>query len=111
MNSLIHHRGSEIGAEVIATFLPRSVVDSLYSVLKNCGLIMKTLTLEPIAALNVVIPPNMRNLNLALVDIGAGTSDIALVAGMRASESALNCDLPAQIGSFCTFADRHLTCT
>ena len=80
MNNLVHHRGSQIESEVIATFLPRSVVDSLYSVLKNCGLIMKTLTLEPIAALNVVIPQNMRNLNLALVDIGAGTSDIALVS-------------------------------
>ncbi len=81
LTSLVHHRGSQIEAEVIATFLPRSVVDSLYSVLKNCNLVMRTLTLEPIAALNVVIPPNMRSLNLALVDIGAGTSDIALVSG------------------------------
>lgn len=37
------------------------------------------MTLEPIAALSVAIPPGMRLLNLALVDIGAGTSDIALV--------------------------------
>ncbi len=81
LTSLVQHRGSEIEAGVIATFLPRSVVDSLYSVLKSCNLAMRTLTLEPIAALNVVIPPNMRSLNLALVDIGAGTSDIALVSG------------------------------
>jgi cell division protein FtsA len=80
MTNLHRHRGSQITTEVIATFLPRSVVDSLYSVLKNCGMNMKTLTLEPIAALNVAIPPNMRTLNLTLVDIGAGTSDIALVS-------------------------------
>ena len=39
---------------------------------------MEALTLEPIAAINVLIPPSMRRLNVALVDIGAGTSDIAI---------------------------------
>jgi len=39
---------------------------------------MEALTLEPIAAINVLIPPTMRRLNVALVDIGAGTSDIAI---------------------------------
>ena len=39
---------------------------------------MDALTLEPIAAINVLIPPSMRRLNVALVDIGAGTSDIAI---------------------------------
>lgn len=71
--------GSEIAVEVIATFLPRVVVDSLFSALKKAGLSVESLTLEPIAALSVAIPPAMRLLNLALVDIGAGTSDIALV--------------------------------
>lgn len=36
------------------------------------------LTLEPIAAINVTIPAHLRMLNLALVDVGAGTSDIAI---------------------------------
>jgi cell division ATPase FtsA len=36
------------------------------------------MTLEPIAASNVVIPSDLRQLNLALVDIGAGTSDLAI---------------------------------
>ncbi len=36
------------------------------------------MTLEPIAAINVLIPSSMRRLNVALVDIGAGTSDIAI---------------------------------
>ena len=71
--------GNEIAVEVIATFLPRVVVDSLFSSLKRAGLKIESLTLEPIAALAVAIPPAMRLLNLALVDIGAGTSDIALV--------------------------------
>lgn len=78
IGNLIDQRGEKAGVEVIATFLPRVVVDSLLAALKRCDLEMQALTLEPIAAINVLIPPTMRRLNIALVDIGAGTSDIAL---------------------------------
>ncbi|MCX7710666.1 MAG: pilus assembly protein PilM [Clostridia bacterium] len=76
--SLLGHRGKKIGAEILATFLPHIVVDSLYTVMSKIGLEVISLTLEPIAAINVTIPKDLRMLNLALVDIGAGTSDIAL---------------------------------
>ena len=79
ISSLIGQVGTQITLEVIATFLPRVVVDSLFSALRRVGLEIHSLTLEPIAAMTVAIPPRMRLLNLALVDIGAGTSDIALV--------------------------------
>ena len=46
--------------------------------MKRTGLRVASLTLEPIAAMNAVIPEELRLLNLALVDIGAGTSDIAI---------------------------------
>ncbi|MDF2681113.1 MAG: ATPase [Brevibacillus sp.] len=78
IGSLIDQRGDTASADVIATFLPRVVVDSLIAALKRCGLDMQALTLEPIAAINVLIPVTMRRLNIALVDIGAGTSDVAL---------------------------------
>ncbi|MFC4409758.1 cell division protein FtsA [Chungangia koreensis] len=78
IGSLVDQSGNEASAEVIATFLPRVVVESLLSALKRSGLEMEALTLEPIAAINVLIPPSMRRLNVALVDIGAGTSDIAI---------------------------------
>ncbi|NGQ97251.1 cell division protein FtsA [Brevibacillus sp. SYP-B805] len=78
IGSLIDQRGEKAAIDVIATFLPRVVVDSLLAALKRCGLDMQALTLEPIAAINVLIPVTMRRLNIALVDIGAGTSDIAL---------------------------------
>lgn len=78
LSSLIGQRGQEAVVEVIATFLPRGVVDSLLAVLERVGLDLAALTLEPIAAIGVVIPPTMRHLNLVLVDIGAGTSDIAI---------------------------------
>ena len=72
----ISHRASV--SDVLATFLPRDVIDGLYSVCDKAGLKVLNLTLEPIAAINVAIPEKFRLLNLALVDIGAGTSDICI---------------------------------
>ncbi|WP_192868232.1 cell division protein FtsA [Calderihabitans maritimus] len=80
IGNLVGQHGNRVGVEVLATFLPRVVVDSLYSVLQRAGLEMHSLTLEPIAAINVAVPSTMRRLNLALVDVGAGTSDIAVTA-------------------------------
>ncbi len=78
IGNLYGQKGRNMGVEVIATFLPRIVVDSLFAALHRAGLEMNSLTLEPIAASAVVVPPSMRQLNIALVDIGAGTSDIAI---------------------------------
>ncbi|CCU80678.1 Cell division protein FtsA [Halanaerobium saccharolyticum subsp. saccharolyticum DSM 6643] len=75
---LLGQRGKIIEVELVATFLPRIVIDSLLSVINRVGLEVEHLTLEPIAASHVVIPEAMINFNLALVDIGAGTSDIAI---------------------------------
>ncbi len=72
------HRGAVLSAEIIATFLPHIVVDSLYTVMSRAELEVISLTLEPIAAINIAIPQKLRLLNLALVDVGAGTSDIAI---------------------------------
>lgn len=80
IGNLIDQRGKTVSVEIIATFLPRVVVDSLISSLKRADLEMKALTLEPIAAINVLVPTTMRRLNIALVDIGAGTSDIAITS-------------------------------
>lgn len=78
LKTLVGQRGQTASATVIATFLPRQVIDSMQSALQASTLDMKALTLEPIAAINVLIPPTMRHLNLTLVDIGAGTSDVAI---------------------------------
>lgn len=78
ISNLLAHKGEIASVEVIATFLPRSVIDSLYAVMNKVGLDVFSLTLEPIAAIEAVIPQKLRLLNLALIDIGAGTSDIAI---------------------------------
>lgn len=78
IGSLIDQHGKEASVEVIATFLPKVVVESLLAALERSDLEMEALTLEPIAAIHVLIPESMRRLNVVLVDIGAGTSDIAI---------------------------------
>lgn len=78
LKSLIGQRGKVAKTKVIATFLPRQVVDSMQVALTYASLDVRALTLEPIAAISVLVPPSMRHLNIALVDIGAGTSDVAI---------------------------------
>lgn len=74
----VGHRGNRLKLDILATFLPHGVVDSLSTVMSKIGLEVNYMTLEPIAALEVAVPQNVRLLNIALVDIGAGTSDIAI---------------------------------
>lgn len=78
LTNLEGHRASVISADIIATFLPMDVIDGLYKVCEKSGLQVLNLTLEPIAAINIAIPEKFRLLNLALVDVGAGTSDICI---------------------------------
>lgn len=53
-------------------------MDGLYKAVELAGLHVANLTLEPIAAIQVAIPEKFRMLNMALVDVGAGTSDISI---------------------------------
>lgn len=76
-STILDHKGKQLKADIIATFLPSEVVDSLYTAMNKIGLEVASLTLEPIAAINASIPQDLRLLNLVMVDIGAGTSDIA----------------------------------
>ncbi len=76
--SIENHKAEKISQDIIVTFLPEDVVDGLYAAVGLADLNVANLTLEPIAAINVAIPENFRMLNIALVDVGAGTSDICI---------------------------------
>lgn len=78
IGNLEGHKAKTTGVDLIATFLPDDVVDGLYKAVEAAGLQVANLTLEPIAAIQVAIPEKFRMLNLALVDVGAGTSDISI---------------------------------
>ncbi|WP_353893162.1 cell division FtsA domain-containing protein [Proteinivorax hydrogeniformans] len=81
ITNLEGQKGSEVSLEIISTYLPQVVIDSLFEVLKRAQISIKSLTLEPIAAMDIAIKENLRMLNIALVDVGAGTSDIAICKG------------------------------
>lgn len=78
ITNLEGHKADKISVELIATFLPEEVVDGLYEAVGYAGLKVASLTLEPIAAMNIAIPEQYRLLNIGLIDVGAGTSDICL---------------------------------
>lgn len=73
-----HHKAKSIGCDMIATFLPDDVVDGLYCAVELAGLRVANMTLEPIAAIRLAIPEKFRLLNIAMIDVGAGTSDISV---------------------------------
>lgn len=77
-SNLEGHKAEVMSEDIIVTFLPEDVVDGLYSAVGLAGLRVANMTLEPIAAINVAIPETFRMLNIALVDVGAGTSDISV---------------------------------
>ena len=78
ISQLEGHKARKVGADVLATFLPEEVVDSLYAAVEEAQLHVANLTLEPIAAIQLAIPVQFRLLNIALIDVGAGTSDICI---------------------------------
>lgn len=78
IGNLEGHKAKKVAEDIIATFLPDEVVDSLYAAVQLAGLDVANLTLEPIAAINVAIPEKFRMLNIGLIDVGAGTSDICI---------------------------------
>ena len=78
ITNLEDHKANKIAADVLATFLPDEVIGGLYTAVEKAGLKVANLTLEPIAAIQVAIPEKFRLLNIALVDVGAGTSDISI---------------------------------
>ncbi|MCR5830833.1 MAG: rod shape-determining protein [Lachnospiraceae bacterium] len=78
ISTLERHKASSISVDLISTFLPDDVVDGLYKAVEIADLEVANLTLEPIAAMTAAIPDMYRMLNIALVDVGAGTSDISI---------------------------------
>ncbi|MEI3361535.1 MAG: hypothetical protein V8R75_02600 [Oscillospiraceae bacterium] len=56
LSTLLGHGGRTIEADVVATFLPGEVVESLYAAMHFAGLQVAGVTLEPVSAMNAAIP-------------------------------------------------------
>ncbi|MBN1824097.1 MAG: rod shape-determining protein [Endomicrobiales bacterium] len=76
----VGHYAGKISADVVATFLPKNVLESLFAVSRKTGLEITYITLEPMAAAEAILPAEIRSFSTVLIDIGAGTSDMALVS-------------------------------
>ena len=83
LTNLIGHRGNKISADVLATFLPRDVIDGLYSVCDKAGLKVLNLTLEKLEAMTCVC-----SVGLDMIAI-PGDTPAESVAGVIADEMAI----------------------
>jgi len=66
--------------ELIATFLPRHLLESIFAVFKKNSLELSYLTLEPIAAEAALLTDEIKHIPMLIIDIGGGTSDIAIIS-------------------------------
>ena len=58
-----------------------SAVQNIVKCVRRCGLEVADLTLQPLASSNAVLTDDEKELGVALVDIGGGTTDIAIFTG------------------------------
>ena len=56
-------------------------VQNIVKCVRRCGLEVADLTLQPLASSNAVLTDDEKELGVALVDIGGGTTDIAIFTG------------------------------
>ncbi len=66
----------EVEAHIVTGATPS--IQNLYKAVESAGVKIISLVLEPIAAGEAVLTPSEREMGVALVDIGGGTTDIAI---------------------------------
>ncbi|MDO5101826.1 MAG: cell division protein FtsA [Lautropia sp.] len=66
-----------------------SAVQNIIKCVRRCGLAVQDLILQPLASANAVLTVDEKELGVALVDIGGGTTDIAVFVGGSIRHSAV----------------------
>jgi cell division protein FtsA len=66
-----------------------SAVQNIIKCVRRCGLEVQDLILQPLAASSAVLTADEKELGVALVDIGGGTTDIAVFVGGAIRHSAV----------------------
>jgi len=84
---LAGQKGSRFSVSVVVTYLPKEIVFGKVESLKQAGLAVKYISIEPVVGISVAIPQQLRALNLAFVDAGAGTTDIAVTRAGTVQDS------------------------
>jgi cell division protein FtsA len=73
--------GIRLDARVHIVTGAQSAAENILKCVRRCGLEVESLTLHPIASSNAVLTQDEKDLGVALVDIGAGTTDVAIFTG------------------------------
>ena len=74
-------RGIRLEAKVHIVTGAQSAAENIIKCVRRCGLEVDQLMLNPLASSMAVLTQDERDLGVALVDIGAGTTDVAIFAG------------------------------
>ena len=64
-----------------STSRPQSAAENIIKCVRRCGLEVDQLMLNPLASSQSVLTDDEKELGVALVDIGAGTTDVAIFSG------------------------------
>ena len=73
--------GIRLEAKVHIVTGAQSAAENILKCVRRCGLEVDQLMLNPLAAAQAVLTEDEKELGVALVDIGAGTTDVAIFAG------------------------------
>ncbi|NPV88272.1 cell division protein FtsA [Coprothermobacteraceae bacterium] len=74
----VGRHGKELRARVVLQFFRKDTVLSLIKAVKDTGLEIWSISSEAVASKEAAVPPELRYFNIALVDVGAGTSDVTV---------------------------------
>jgi cell division protein FtsA len=72
----MHGRRLEVDAYIVTG--ARTAINNLKKCVENNGIVVKSLVLEPLASGEAVLTPEEKEAGVAVVDIGGGTTDIAI---------------------------------
>ena len=73
--------GIRLEAKVHIVTGAQSAAENIIKCVRRCGLDVEQLMLNPLASSHSVLTPDEKELGVALVDIGAGTTDVAIFTG------------------------------
>jgi len=73
--------GIRLEAKVHIVTGAQSAAENIIKCVRRCGLEVDQLMLNPLASSQAILTADERELGVALVDIGAGTTDVAIFAG------------------------------
>jgi cell division protein FtsA len=77
-DEIVGNVGSKIEANYLVNIADEGAINRIKDCVQRCGLTVGRIILEPLASAAAVLSPDERQVGVAVVDIGGGTSDMAI---------------------------------